>query len=440
MKFLHKLPRQALMFALAVCWLSPAPASAQDLIDSLKPDRVIWVHPNGVDDTSALQGAFDSCSGVTCAIRLAAGVFHTAPLVANGFHGVIRGAGQHTTIVQTLTDRVLHLGQADPFNVLDPTPEEPWPAVVTFIEGDIRLVDLTIEAPEGTVTDGWFFVGPVPVLAAGVLVAGREPMKFRSQYVSFVGAPHPDPFWSLTLFTSEWITGSLLPEDFEDPNADAIPVEGEFVIDSSHHANMLIGSALTGVEHADVRITRNTYDGIALDGIQPWDIGHSRVYIADNDVNVRSGDGIFIRPNGASSLGVPLFEQSDFTVINNRVEVAEGGFFWGIRYFDFVEGAAPSKLNIVGNEVQMAENTVAGIGVGQINDVRIAKNKIAGSPSAGVGAELSTGCRVHLNDFSGLTPQFADIVLLETTNHCRVTAFNGDTFLDLGTDNRVIFR
>jgi len=81
-----------------------------------------------------------------------------------------------------------------------------------------------------------------------------------------------------------------------------------------------------------------------------------------------------------------------------------------------------------------------GIGAGRIDDVLIGKNIVAGSPDFGAGARLSSGCRLHLNDFSGLNSQVADIVLLETTNHCRLTAFNGDTVLDLGTDNRVIFR
>ena len=437
MKLLRNLP--LLGFALVACWLSPV--FAQESIDSHEPHRTIWLHPNGVDDTSALQGALDSCSGIRCVIRLAAGVFHTAPLVANDFHGVMRGAGQHDTIVQTLTDRVLHLSQADPFNVLDPTPQEPWPAVMTFIEGDVRLSNLTIQVPEGTVTDGWRDGRPeaVPVLGAGVLVSGREPMKFASHHVSFVGAPHPDPFWSENLIGGEAIAGFLLPENFQDPFADIIPVEGVFSVESSHHTGMRAGTTVLRIDRANIRIIGNTYDDIARDVIEPWDVGHSEVYIADNDISVLSGSGIFVFQNGFSDSGLPLFEQSDFTVVNNRVRVADGGFV-GIRYFDVVEGAAPSQLNILRNEVEMGVNTFTGIGVGQIDDVRIAKNTVSGSPVFGVGVELSTGCRVHLNDFAGLTPLFGDIGLDVTTDGCRVTAFNGDTVLDFGTNNKVIFR
>jgi len=440
MKSLHKLPLLAL--ALAACWLSPA--SAQDSIDSLKPDRIIWLHPNGVDDTSALQGALDSCSGIRCVIRLTAGVFHTAPLVANNFHGVMRGAGQHDTIVRTLTDRVLHVSDANPFNSVDPTPEDPWPSLIVFIEGDVRLSHMTFDVPEETITDGWWpvcsgFDEPIPVLADAVSTSGRFPMKLAVRHVSIAGAPTADPVWPRSLINGVTVAGGLLPPDFADPCADMLPIKAEVVMDGNHFASMFAGSFITIAEDASIVIKGNVYRDMLLDGIEFFDVRNSKVYIAYNDIEVLFGAGILLFQNSLVGFGLPLFDGSDFVAMNNSVRVLDGSFA-AIQYSDFVEGAAPNTLDVVGNYVEATESTVVGILASQIDDVQISKNSVVGESIFGAGIELSNGCRMNLNDFSGLTPQEADIILTNTTSNCRVTAFNGDTVLDLGTDNKVTFR
>src|SRR5262249_45746189 len=65
---------------------------------------VIQVRPTGADDTGNLQCAIDAAvaSGRSTSIRLAAGTFHTAQIVAKNFVGQIAGSGTAATVITTL--------------------------------------------------------------------------------------------------------------------------------------------------------------------------------------------------------------------------------------------------------------------------------------------------------------------------------------------------
>ncbi len=95
------------------------------------------------------------------------------------------------------------------------------------------------------------------------------------------------------------------------------------------------------------------------------------------------------------------------------------------------------------NRIRVAKGSSSGIGVsGTTNSAVVAHNSIAGAPNVGVGVAMdrSTGCQVLGNDFHGLAATAPDIVLTDTTSRCLVVTLAGDTVIDQGTHNRVIYR
>lgn len=444
MNILFRVPLAIVVCAL--CTLPPhssTTALAEDSVDGHKA-RVIWLEPNGIDDTSNLQSAFDSCTDPSypCKIKLASGVFHTAPVVATNFHGEVRGAGQGVTIIRALTDRILHLTEADPFFLFDPTPEEPWHTLVMFVEGNTVVMDLTVHVPAETKTNGWWggcggF--KVPVLGVALGATGREPMRFVVRNVSAIGAETGDADWPFTINGGMGVFGFMPGGSLDCTDFD--PATGEFIFDSNHSSTTLIGTSVWSVRDSNIRITGNTYEGITLDGVEVWDASRSRAYIAYNDVSTPpGGTPISLAQNTLVGVGFPIVHgESEYTVVHNHLAVEEG--FAAIAHFDDVGGLAPSKLRISGNVIQMKGNNFAGISMDRSSESSlIQNNRISGEAAYGLYVDRSTGCNIRLNDFSELANEEADILLYEDTSNCRVQAFSGDTVEDLGTDNRVFFK
>src|SRR4051812_32603144 len=113
--------------------------------------EVIDVSPTGTDDTSSLQCAIDTAiaAGRPMTIRLAAGTFHTAQLVAKGFEGHIAGSGRDATVLTNPSAPMFVTPRR--FLRHEPSADNPWPALIAFVGGDFKVSDLTIrvldEAP-----------------------------------------------------------------------------------------------------------------------------------------------------------------------------------------------------------------------------------------------------------------------------------------------------
>ena len=438
------LSRVPLALALStLCISAPTIAAADQSIDHSSKTRVIWLEPNGVDDTSNLQGALDSCTdpGYPCKIKLASGVFHVAPIVATNFHGEVRGSGQDATIVQALTDRVLHLTEADPFFLFDPTPEEPWHTLVMFVEGNTVVSDLTVHVPAETKTNGWWggcggF--KVPVLGVALGATGRHPMRFVVRNVSTIGAETGDADWPFTINGGMGVFG-FMPGGSLDCT-DFVPATGEFIFDSNYASTTLEGTDVWSVRDSNIRITRNTYEGIVLHGAIVLDASRSRAYIAYNNVSATSSAPIAMVQNSLVGIGFPVVHgESEYTVLGNHVAVQDG--FAGIEHLDHVDGLAPSKLHISENVIQMSGTNFAAISVDRASrSSLIRKNRISGEADYGIFVNHAAACKIGLNDFSDLAEGQVDILLEEDTSNCRVHAFSGDTVEDLGTDNRIVYR
>ena len=437
------LSRVSLALALStLCISAPTIAAAEESVASHKV-RHIWLEPNGIDDTSNLQGVLDSCtdSSYPCKIKLASGVFHIAPVVATNFHGEVRGAGQDVTIVRALTDRVLHLSQANPYYLFDPTPQEPWGNLVQFVEGDVLIKDLTIHVPGETQTDGWWGICGafrVPVLASGLEATGRDPMRFVVRNVSVLGAETGDEDWPVSITRGIGVIGFMLREDSDDC-MDMIPARGEFIFDSNYTSTGFQGISVRSIEESDIRITGNTFEDALFLTVRMWDIGHSSVYVASNNVHSDFGTGIALFQNVNPGFDFPVYEASEYTVLDNTVHIGEFAAI-GINYYDFLEGQPPAKLNVSGNTVHVGEYNFVGINISHSIDSKIERNRVSGAAFvAAIAVSSSSDCRIRLNDLSGFDGESPDILLNEDASNCRVHAFAGDTVEDNGTDNRIVY-
>jgi hypothetical protein len=103
---------------------------------------VIPVYPNNSDDTPALIDAFDQAkaSGQNAVVKLMSGTYKISLIEVKEFNGKLVGSGQGKTIITNIFDL--------------PTPDEVMqqqnkvPALITFIGGDVEVLDLTVKISE----------------------------------------------------------------------------------------------------------------------------------------------------------------------------------------------------------------------------------------------------------------------------------------------------
>ncbi len=109
------------------------------------------VLPSGGDDTENIRAAIAQAqaAGRGSTVYLEPGEFHTSILIFQDFVGKFKGAGRDRTTVKPMSS--LDFGSG-PFYVDYPTYENPWPALISVVGGDITVSDMTflIEDPSPT--------------------------------------------------------------------------------------------------------------------------------------------------------------------------------------------------------------------------------------------------------------------------------------------------
>ena len=146
--------------------------------------------PSG-DDTAVVQAALDDCvaHGPGCTVQLAAGTYLTKQLFAKDFHGTFKGKGMDVTIIQALP---LNGNPTMPsIDVNPPSVTNPYPFLVTFLEGDIVVSDMTLKDLETVpIPDGWW-TSDVTIsnkyLFALLEFMGESPMNVVVERVGFEG-------------------------------------------------------------------------------------------------------------------------------------------------------------------------------------------------------------------------------------------------------------
>jgi len=342
----------------------PAPASAHAAGTRAGANgghHTIVVLPTGSDDTARIQAAFNTCTshGWTCTIQLVKGTYHTSQIAVTGFQGSFVGAGQGSTVV--LGNPNLASPTADPFWSALPGPENPWPAIFTFVNGNFWMSGMTISDTHFYPTMGWDWpgVGTVTALWSWVLITGTQAYVSISHLTAIGGSgdqgPYPgnsDTFNNINGITFE---GMLLPNGYEDVYADQIPLSGSFSLTSS---TLQWAATAVWVENVLEATATICFNSIQTAGTGFWDISASQLRYCGNVVtNVVSEDVLGIY--GIQSMHKTNLLPSTVSVVGNYFAVNTGG--GGLGFFDLgpADGVASTLSVVVTGNTVVADTTCA---------------------------------------------------------------------------------
>lgn len=145
---------------------------------ALASAATFYVHPSGGNDTQAIRKAFNAAvkAGPGSIVQLGAGQFYTNSVFVQGFRGTFRGAGKGKTVIDTLQG----LGSGQPA-VPVTWGVEPFPFLVGFSGGNVRVSSMSFNITGMTPAEGWYDQwgdGPLTSLGATVLVTGSASASF----------------------------------------------------------------------------------------------------------------------------------------------------------------------------------------------------------------------------------------------------------------------
>jgi hypothetical protein len=321
---------------------------------ALASSHIVYVPPpNGMDDTTNIQAAFDTCVayGKNCTVQLDAGTYHTGQVAVIGFFGTFRGVGTDETIIETL-DRTLQVAPLDFFEN-PPTPESgsnPWPSIFAFVGGDIVISDLSLYFTPNVWTTGWTWTGlgiTIYELAYGFVVVG--PVVPGQDYteanaalyrVRIEGVPREDTLFGYNPINATYYEGIL-----GGPFGQALPLRGRFDAHDSEFRHVGGGTNLFNLYDSRASITRNHF----ADTFEGMDIGvvtNTTYEFADNEVSNSFAWGVNL--NGS-------FDSSRLFVRNNVIT----GSGMGLYLDDSVTFAGHVRCNLLRNSVE----DVADVGI-----------------------------------------------------------------------------
>ena len=292
----------ALMLTLGI----PASASAHATTTSAGANwrsHTIIVKPNGYNDTTDIQAAFNTCTSHNwmCTIQLVKGTYYTDQIYANGFAGSFVGAGQGPTIIQALPNMsapaAMYNTENIPFWAGAPTTatgSNPWPDLFTFVNGTFGIFGMTMTEPYATpiASPGWYNnpnVAPgveSTSLYAVVLVTGTEAYATIDQ-VTVIGAAGdltspvgvPSTF---NLADGIVFEGMLLPSVWTSMWGDQIPLSGTFWVTSSASDYSISAIWAQNLLSATVTVCYNSINSDLASGF--WDISNTQFMFCGNRV------------------------------------------------------------------------------------------------------------------------------------------------------------
>ena len=138
-----------------------------------------------------------SSRGKGCTVQLAAGRYLTRQLVAYNFHGTFKGMGKNRTTIEAIHNLPVNIG--DSFVQGECMPNLTtclWPSLITFVDGDIHVSDLSIKitAPPGTATTGWAYGGSIVTdLSQGLTFTGQRRIDVCIDRIAIEGLPDDSP-------------------------------------------------------------------------------------------------------------------------------------------------------------------------------------------------------------------------------------------------------
>lgn len=264
----------------------------------------LFPNPGG-DDTAQLQAALSDCTNARnpCNIRLAAGVFHTDVLLAEGFHGTITGRGQDRTTIRPVTDRPL---RSTPLPFVDePTLAQPYPVLLHFAKNSkVSISRLTMEFPADMTVMPYEVPYPgeagnvfTQSLAAAILVDGDRNCELTINRLTFIGVDN-DTFDGSNISSAVRFEG---PTRYSGGvNQTRIMQGGRFIAHNNRIQRSGFGIQALDANRLDVLLAGNTIDA-RIYAISLSDLGASNVVAVRNNIDAELA-GIAVLQSGTEFL------------------------------------------------------------------------------------------------------------------------------------------
>lgn len=436
--------RSAMLWSLlGAALLSPTSAQAGNHTIRVRP-------PNGVDDTATLQAALDAgvASGPGTTVQLASGRYLTQQLATYNFHGTFKGMGKDKTIIEALPKLLVN-----PDVDFCSSPGFPngttnrWPSLIVFVDGDIRVSDLSIlvTAPPGTATTTWWMCGsPNTWLIEAIRFMGQARTHACIDNISIEGLPDDSPTsWGFNVGSGVDYVGEL-PRSSAD--LDYYTLSGNFTVQNSSFRSLWTGIYVGGF----VRDSKVTIGGFpskgnviekVLVGLDMEGAENTRFEISHN-----RAEGMWNSMWVIPWLGIVPARPAYYSIHDNTF-ITAGPYADGIYLMD---DAAKTwiRARIYNNTIEQKSDFMwAGIGAYNTRGTLLWNNTISGSGAAAIqlgGDEaVDTLCTIlgnHIQNFLA-DPGFglAQIHLGPATSHNLVVCSSPlDTVLDEGADNKVL--
>jgi len=297
--------------------------------------NVIMVNPNGFDDTANIQCAFDATLGLGPGVRvvLAAGTFHTGQITATNFDGTFTGQGAGATIITNLPN--LYVTPQDVY-IAPPSPENPWPALFAFVDGNIAISDLAILVKGDNPTTGWSFFGiepPPTELALGIAILGTR-ANVRAERILIEGEAMENSLYGYNLINGIYFEGFM----GEMPWA---PISGTFEVYDSTFRHLASPVPVLNTINSTIIVNHNIMQDV-FDATDASAIVNTQITVSHNQVDgALFGFWMYGEPSNANSS----------LVIKNNIYRADYGIL--LTY------GPGGECLILGNNVQ--HTTEAGI-------------------------------------------------------------------------------
>jgi hypothetical protein len=412
------------------------------------------------DDTDELTALIGNAAPGTI-IKLSEGEYHTGPVEIYGFQGQISGAGIGKTVFHPsgLID-----GNAQ---IIDRNLITSWWRI---IGGDVIISDLSFKTGDGPL------ISDVdPVVGCQALLCVISVNNYSADY----GADDP-PFMNFTLKNVK-ITCGL----FSDPSLGYLGTAYNVIMP------IWAGGVWFWPPEEGAELTKGNYKVIdcivenGFDAVEFFSFGEEATGIIDNLKAESCGYGIYMTGNFGSKIFITNSVFSNSSMYDIMIEDTDWGLLWNIitsersqfvitdNRFNVTNSISsvalldnyvlleqsdklPMQFTIKGNQFNLSEGSI-GISAWNSQDILIRNNSFSGACEAGItvdgkevtlydlinntviasGTPWAKNALILGNNFRGLNPATAAVVLGEKSMDCTVVGTGNGKVVDDGVNNTI---
>lgn len=367
-------------FALVVCafWLTTPAYAADPVLIAPSGDAT------GQTDADALQAAISEAEPGTL-IQLAEGTYYlNHVLLAENFQGTIQGAGREKTIITTVGE--LPVSSDSPVTKNPPSLQNPWPFVLTIVDGDVTLQGMTWRISERIPMRfkwGEIEIPAMPAIIAIISSKDGEAGKSLLQEIGLEGVA--GEFSGYNLIQALYHEGLLDgPKNEEGKALYQYPLRGEHRVNNAYFKKAFAGNSLFNLApEATVTIEESTFVEVA-EGVEVLDSGGT-VIVANNVITPAGGDGVgvivmqgyFSAPADSAAPVAPL---ATVKITNNTIYVDGGHAAVDLSDMQYAILRTPPSLDatVEGNQIVLTKANYGVIGYG-LTSLQLRNNTITGS-------------------------------------------------------------